>query len=72
MKVSLEMDGMSCNHCKMAVDRALQQIAGIESREVAIGSAVITTADWNAIRNQVEVALDEEGYPLRKATPAVG
>ncbi len=70
MKVALEMDGMSCNHCKMAVDQALEQVSGIESREVAIGTAVITTPDWEAIRAKVEDVLAEEGYPLRKATPS--
>lgn len=70
MKVALEMDGMSCNHCKMAVDQALEQVPGVESKEVGIGTAVITTADWEAIRERVEAVLEEEGYPLRKATPS--
>ncbi|MDA0378248.1 MAG: heavy-metal-associated domain-containing protein [Bacteroidetes bacterium] len=68
MKVALEMDGMSCNHCRMAVDQALEQVSGVESKEVGIGTAVITTSDWNAIRARVEEVLEEEGYPLRKAT----
>jgi copper chaperone CopZ len=72
MKVALEMDGMSCNHCRMAVDQALAQVVGIDTREVGIGTAVITTPDWNAIRIEVEALLEEEGYPLRKATPAQG
>ena len=68
MKVELELENMSCNHCKMAVQQAIQQVQGISRHEVEIGRAVIETADWDAIKDEVASLLDEEGYPVRSAT----
>lgn len=65
MKVELELDGMSCNHCKMAVDQALAEIEGITEREVEIGRAVLSATDWNALEATVRSAMDEEGYPIK-------
>lgn len=64
MKVELELDGMSCNHCKMAVDQALAEIEGITDRDVEIGRAVLSTTDWKAVESTIRSALDEEGYPV--------
>lgn len=65
MKVELELENMSCNHCKMAVDQAMQAIPQITERQVEIGRAVISTDDWDAIKARVEEALEEEGYPVK-------
>ena len=64
MKVELELDGMSCNHCKMAVDQALADAEGVSGKDVEIGRAVVSTDDWNAIEASVRSLLDEEGYPV--------
>jgi copper chaperone len=53
----ITIDGMSCQHCIMAVRRALSELAGVEVREVKIGSARIT--------------LDEAIIPLAKITEAI-
>lgn len=34
MKKVMIVDGMSCNHCKMRVEQALEKIAGVEKAEV--------------------------------------
>lgn len=65
MKVELELEGMSCNHCKMAVDQAMQDVAGISDKHVEIGRAVLSTDDWEALRPRLEEALEEEGYPIK-------
>jgi len=70
MKVELELDGMSCNHCKMAVDQAMQEIEGITEKTVEIGRAVLSTDDWDALRPKLEEALEEEGYPIRSVRTA--
>ncbi len=67
MKVELELGGMSCNHCKMAVDQAMQDVAGILEKHVEIGRAVLSTDDWEAVRPKLEEALEEEGYPIKAA-----
>lgn len=64
MKYELELGGMTCNHCRMAVDQALEDLEGITSKEVSIGKAVITTASIDEIRDELASILEEEGYPL--------
>lgn len=67
MKVELELDGMSCNHCKMAVNQALANIAGVSTETVEIGRAVVSADDWKEVAEEVTAILEEEGYPLVSA-----
>ena len=41
--MKIKINGMSCNHCKMAVEKALAQVKGIESFAVNLekGEAII-------------------------------
>jgi len=64
MKVELELDGMTCNHCKMAVDQALEAVDGVADKSVEIGRAVIQTEDWEALHPKLADLLEEEGYPI--------
>ena len=65
MKVELELDNMSCNHCKMAVEQALKAVDQITDSQVEIGRAVISMENWDTIKVQVGEALEEEGYPVK-------
>lgn len=65
MKVELELEGMSCNHCKMAVDQALAEVEGVSKDVVEIGRAVLSTDDWSSVESAVRDVLDEEGYPVK-------
>jgi hypothetical protein len=49
----------------MAVNQAMQEVAGISDRHVEIGRAVLSTDDWEAVRPMLEEALEEEGYPIK-------
>jgi copper chaperone len=42
--MKIKIDGMSCNHCKMAVEKALTKISGVKSYIVDLekGEAHIT------------------------------
>jgi len=59
--VKLRVEGMTCNHCAMAVKRALQRVPGVEKAEVSLERAealVEGQADLEALLRAVE----EEGY----------
>jgi copper chaperone len=51
------IEGMSCQHCVMSVQKALAGIPGVEVRSVRVGSAV--------------VAYDESSTPLHVITAAI-
>ena len=42
----MKVNGMNCNHCKMAVEKALSSVAGVTAAEVDLAEkqAVITLA----------------------------
>jgi len=72
MKVELQLQGMSCNHCKNAVIEVLDESAGVTASEVELGRAVIETPDFASIRTDLERALAEEGYPVTSAAEMAG
>ncbi|WP_243028641.1 CopZ family metallochaperone [Thermus albus] len=59
--LKLKVEGMTCNHCVMAVKRALMKVPGVEKAEVSLERAeawVEGKADPEALIQAVE----EEGY----------
>lgn len=57
----LKVEGMTCNHCVMAVKKALMKVPGVEKAEVSLERAealVEGKADPEALIRAVE----EEGY----------
>lgn len=63
MQTILKISGMTCGHCVSAVNRALQQVPGVESVDVSLDpqQAVVTgDADPQALT----AAVREEGYEV--------
>ncbi len=59
--LKLKVEGMTCNHCVMAVKKALLKVPGVEKAEVSLekGEALVEgVADPQALIRAVE----EEGY----------
>ena len=55
--ITLKIEGMSCGHCKMSVEKALQAIAGVVSVNVSLEKkeAIVTgTAEKAAIVAAIE------------------
>lgn len=67
MKKELIVEGMTCNHCKMAVEKALKSVAGVEAAVVDLNnkSAVVTLTD--SVENEVLIgAVADAGYTVIK------
>lgn len=64
-RLSLTIEGMSCQHCVRAVDRALRELAGVQAEKVAVGSAVVTYDPAVVEPTQITEALSAEGYEVR-------
>ncbi len=62
--VKLQVSGMSCGHCEMAVSKALQGVAGVESVRVSRdpGEAVVT---GTAEAGLLIAAIEAQGYGAR-------
>ncbi len=70
MKMELQIDGMSCQHCVRAVEEALTGVAGVEVNAVQVGSASITASAETGIE-QIRMAIEEEGFTVGGVTELV-
>lgn len=61
MKQVFIVDGMSCNHCVMAVKKELNK-AGVSNHLVEIGKVVITSEDESINSDKIIKAIESAGY----------
>lgn len=59
----LKIKGMSCNHCIMAVKKALTSL-GINNPEVEIGKAKFEYDENSTDKFQIISTIEEEGYKV--------
>jgi copper chaperone len=64
-KLTLSIDGMSCQHCVMRVKRALEGLAGISDLSVEIGSAQMTFDETKIQQADIENAVTKAGYKIK-------
>ncbi len=59
----LKVEGMTCMHCKMSVEKALKGVAGVENAQVDLGKkeAVVTGSAERAI---LAKAVEDAGYSV--------
>jgi copper chaperone len=59
--LKLKVEGMTCNHCVMAVKKALSRVPGVERAEVSLerGEALV---EGNADPKALIRAVEAEGY----------
>ncbi|SDI20248.1 CopZ family metallochaperone [Desulfosporosinus hippei] len=59
----LRVEGMTCNHCKMRAEKALQAVSGVESVKVDLAAkeAVVT---GEAKRENLVKAIVDAGYTV--------
>lgn len=62
----LTVKGMSCNHCKMAVEKALHKLPGVEKAEanVSAGTVAVTFDEGKVSLEEIKKAITEEGYEV--------
>jgi copper chaperone len=64
MKVeTLKIDGMSCNHCVMAVKKELSKL-DLKLLDVEIGSAKIEYDELKVTEQNIKDAVEEAGYKV--------
>ena len=61
-QVTLEIEGMTCQHCVHAVSTRLSKMPGVKVDEVQIGSARIHHDPAVATLDAIEEAIADEGY----------
>ena len=64
--IELNVKGMTCNHCKMAVEKSLNSLDGVDSAEVNLdaGKVSVTYDDSKIKLDAMNEAIKEEGYEV--------
>ena len=64
--LNLSIEGMSCNHCKMAVEQALKTLQGVAAAEVDLkGKSAKVFFDPGKVKPaQLKAVIVEAGYEV--------
>jgi len=65
MKTLIKIDGMSCQHCVMAVKKEIQKL-NVTNLEVKIGEASIEYDENKVSEENIKQAMLESGYVVIK------
>jgi copper chaperone len=67
MTTTLQVQGMTCNHCKMAVTNALQELEGVNRVEVHLdkGTVDVDFDETKVSIHQLKEAIEEQGYDVK-------
>ncbi|MCF6409314.1 copper chaperone CopZ [Pseudalkalibacillus salsuginis] len=66
MEKTLEIKGMTCNHCKQSVTNALQELNGVNHVEVDLnqGKAYVKYEEGKVTEAQMKDAVEDQGYDV--------
>ena len=60
------IEGMSCNHCVMAVKKELSKIPALRVKDVRIGLASVEFDESAVTPEKIKEAVEEAGYALQE------
>jgi copper chaperone len=59
--------GMTCDHCKAAVDEEVSKVAGVEGVDVDLETKLVRISGDGVDHGAVVAAIDEAGYDAERA-----
>lgn len=65
-ETKIAIEGMSCQHCVMAVKKALGGVPGVLESDVQIGSAVVKYDENKVKQSDIETKIEAAGYKVTK------
>ncbi|MGJ7034636.1 copper chaperone CopZ [Anoxybacillus eryuanensis] len=67
MTITLQVQGMTCGHCKAAVTNALQQLDGVSRVEVHLqeGTVDVEYDETKVSVDKLKEAIEEQGYDVK-------
>lgn len=64
-RIEFKVEGMSCGHCRMAVETALKTLDGVSDVNVDLDSGIVTVEYENdGDREKLKNAITEAGYTV--------
>ena len=66
-KKIISIEGMSCNHCKMSVKKALNSLEGVAKVEVSLENKnAIIESSINVENSKIEEVITEAGFEVKE------
>ncbi len=65
-EAAFRIEGMSCQHCVMAVKKAVEGLKGVQSAHVELGKATVKYEEGKVVPEEIERAITEAGYKVVK------
>jgi copper chaperone len=67
MTITLNVQGMTCGHCKAAVTNALTELDGVKHVEVHLqeGTVAVEYDETKVSVEQLKEAIEEQGYDVK-------
>ncbi|MBB6175655.1 copper-binding protein [Anoxybacillus kestanbolensis] len=67
MTITLQVQGMTCGHCKAAVTNALQELDGVSRVEVHLqeGTVDVEYDETKVSVEKLKEAIEEQGYDVK-------
>jgi copper chaperone len=65
-EATVKIEGMSCQHCVMAVKKALGGVPGILESNVQVGSALVKYDESKAKESDIKAVIEKAGYKVVK------
>ncbi len=65
-QITLSVPDISCDHCKMSIEGAVNELTGVDSAVVDIEgrSVAVSYDDANLAREAIVTAIEEQGYEV--------
>lgn len=65
-KMTVKVNGMTCDHCKMHVENAISSLGGVSEVKVSLeeGKADITYDPEKVTLDDIKAAVDDAGYEV--------
>ncbi|WP_022850968.1 copper chaperone CopZ [Limisalsivibrio acetivorans] len=66
-RIDLKVSGMTCGHCKAAVEKGVGELDGVESVEVNLEKGEAAVKYDASVRSLADIkeAIEEEGYEVK-------
>lgn len=63
----LQVEGMSCNHCKMSVEKALKTLDGVNNAAVDLAAKTVTIDHDPSVASETSLkqAISDAGYEVK-------
>ncbi|MCA1023455.1 copper ion binding protein [Halobacillus litoralis] len=65
METMMQVKGMTCDHCKKAVEGALTGLSGVKQADVNLESGKVLVTHNEAVSNEaLKEAVEDQGYDV--------